>query len=84
MGYFRSNFRNPETDTCRASHGAASKLFANPSASSSGVLPLASIAARVPVAASSIAPRATVRDPSDRTSTISRATTGSSSEFANG
>ena len=51
-------------------------LFASASASSKGVAPLASIATRVWDAASSIAPRASVRWPSERTSTTMRATTG--------
>jgi hypothetical protein len=47
--------------------------------SASGVLPCASIEVRWPVVVSSMAPRAMVREPSERISTISRATTGGSS-----
>ena len=64
------------------SHGAARMLLARASASSSGLVPLASMATRVSLAASSMAPRAIVRLPSERISTIRRATTGKSSTDA--
>jgi len=48
------------------------------------VLPCASTATRSPLAMSSTAPRAMVRVPSERISTISRATTGGSSPGATG
>src|SRR5690606_5250814 len=53
-------------------------LRARPRASASGVVPRASTSTRWPLSASSMAPRATVVVPSERTSTIRRATTGGS------
>ena len=62
----------------RASIGAENRERMSDAASAAGVDPRASTATFSPFNASSSAPRATVRVPSERISTMSRATTGGS------
>jgi hypothetical protein len=60
------------------SSGVASSDLSSEAASIAGVLPRASMAADSPLATSSSAPRAMLRVPSERISTMKRATTGGS------
>lgn len=66
----------------RASAGTWNTARDSDTISESGVVPRASTVVRSPVRVSSTAPRAMVREPSERISTMSRATTGGSSSRA--